>query len=109
VASILIDQLALFHVTPRFNQPGIIATGVDPERSRGKRPLSWWVERERLEWAMMHVSAKYAISVGGLWVAEARVPSYICRRTKMNAVFTIGVIVRPLHMYNASHYMTDSF
>lgn len=103
------ESVRVFHVSPGFNQGGIMTIGVDPERSRGKQLLSWWVTEERLQWALAHVSARYAVSVGGLWVFEATMPSYMLRRTKMNAVFTIGVIVRPSSGYNASHYLTSSF
>lgn len=97
----------VYHVTPGFNHAGIISVGVDPDRSRGKRLLSWWVSRDRLEWALAHVSAKYAVSVGALWVAEGRIPGYMLRRTRLNFVFCVGVVVRPSAFYNASHYLTD--
>lgn len=109
MANDLSTNVRVYHVTPGFNQPSIAATGVDPARSRGARQVSWWVTLPRLEWALAHVSARYTISVGALWVVESHVPEYLLRRTKMTSVFTLGVVVRPEKMYNGSHYLTDSF
>lgn len=109
MANDLTSNVRVYHVTPGFNQAAILAVGVDPAWSRGKREVSWWVTLPRLEWALAHVSARYAVSTGALWVVESHVPEYLLRRTKMTSVFTLGVVLRAEHMYNASHYLTDSF
>lgn len=101
--------LMLYHVSPGSNLDGILRVGVDPSKSRGAREVSWWVARERVEWALVHVSARYSVSTGGLWVFEARVPEYVPRRTKMLFVYTTALVIRPQAHFNASHYLTQTF
>lgn len=49
--------MELFHVTRAVDLPSIRATGLVVKRSKGKLPVVWMVERERLEWAWIHVAA----------------------------------------------------
>lgn len=99
----------LYHVSPARNLDAILSQGIDPSHSRGKQARSWWVERDRLEWALAHVSARTSTSVGGLWVFEAKIPVYLCMRTKFLFVFTLGVVVRADDYHNASHYLSLTF
>lgn len=58
--------MELYHVTLQMKEKMIKENGVDPKFAHGKMTVTWWVDRERLFWALAHVSAKYGIPVDGL-------------------------------------------
>jgi hypothetical protein len=58
--------MMLYHVTPRWNRSGIIERGVDPAKSHGKTPRSWWVSDARLFWAIAHIADYYNLHVNEL-------------------------------------------
>lgn len=50
-----------YHVSPTANQESIRVGGVDPEKSKGRLKVSWWVAECKLLWAITHVSARHHV------------------------------------------------
>lgn len=82
--------MPLYHVTPTSNLESILASGVEPELSKGARKLSWWVTRERLPWALAHCSIRHDIKVADLSVVSVYRPLKKGRKTRWP-----GVMVSP--------------
>jgi hypothetical protein len=53
--------MILYHITLNSNLNSIIDHGIDPEKSRGKLKVSWWVDETRIDWALAHVSARHNV------------------------------------------------
>lgn len=80
--------MILYHVTPSENNELIGRQGIDPTRSQGKRKVSWWVDIDRLGWAIAHCSARHHTAVDELsiWTMdESEVGSV--KRTRLPGVY----------------------
>jgi hypothetical protein len=82
--------MLLYHVSPRANRDSIIRLGVDPIFATGEHKYSWWVDRPRLEWAIIHVSAKYNLSVlqCDVFMADNRSIPRLRRADKIGLFYT---------------------
>lgn len=77
-----------FHVTPAKNVSNIEKCGVMAEYSQGARDVSWWVDRRRIEWAIMHVCQKYHLPPQEVWVCVAEFSSDgVLRRAPMVGLY----------------------
>lgn len=52
-------MITLYHVTTMDRIDSIEEFGLDPKFAQGKTKASWFVEASRLDWAIMHVSARH--------------------------------------------------
>lgn len=55
--------LCLYHVTTRYRLDLIVARGLDPYKSRGKKKVIWLVNSEKVAWAIAHVSIRHNVPV----------------------------------------------
>lgn len=53
----------LWHITSMSNLESILNLGIDPAFSTGKRLLSWYVKRKRIEDMILHISVRHNLSV----------------------------------------------
>lgn len=83
--------VTLYHVSLRENEASILAKGVLATRSRGKRTGSYWVAEENIVWAIVHVSARHAVSVNEILIYVAVIdPEEIdIQRTARPGVFFV--------------------
>lgn len=93
----------LFHVSPQANLSSILEHGVLPSYSQGKRAVSWFVDRNRLPWAIAHVSDRREISVHGLMVYTVLADAPYFRRTRLFGVYTAS---QPLFVWSYDSAIT---
>lgn len=86
--------ITLFHVTTKHNVNNIIARGIDPEKSVGKRKVSWFVEFENIMWAIAHTSNRKQVVTGDLAVFVVVVDEALLKRTRWRGVWTRDTITR---------------
>ena len=72
--------MKLYHATLKSNLESIKATGLDPNRSRGKEAVVWLHTRSRTEWAILHVATKNKCDVSEVVILEVNVPRSKLRR-----------------------------
>lgn len=53
----------LWHITSQSNLESILNIGIDPAFSAGKRDLSWYVKKNRIEDMILHISVRHNLSV----------------------------------------------
>jgi hypothetical protein len=98
--------MILYHVSPERNTANIQAHGVDPTLSEGARQVSWWVAREKLTWAIAHVSARHDLSARHIDVHTANIKAFgQVSRFATRGVFTSKCVVRPDRVLPASAYL----
>jgi len=85
----------LYHVTTRDRAAKIRGLGVLNTMSEGKRAWSYWVDEERLTWALAHVSVRRDVPVSALVIVVANHPEDELIRTGRSGVFARDVAVRP--------------
>lgn len=87
----MFGTVTLYHVSLRENEPSILKLGVLATKSRGKRIGSYWVTEDRLIWAILHVSARHAVSVNEIliYVATVDLEETDVQRTARPEVFFI--------------------
>jgi len=83
----------LYHVTPAKNRRWINAQGVRPDKSKGKKHVSYWVNENMLIWAIAHVSKRHNVPTRS--IAICAVPNHMIAvvNTKWNGVWTCDHIV----------------
>jgi len=100
---LLIDSL--FHATPYWNFTPILKTGVDPKMSRGQLPVSWWVDAERVGWAVKHVAVRYCCDIREVIVFEiAEKPRAYFFIAPQEGVHRTGQLLRPIAIYPAYNW-----
>jgi hypothetical protein len=80
-------QRHLYHVTLTANLPSIQLGGLDPTRSKGKRPLVWLVTASRIHWAIAHCCMRHNCSVGALTVCQVTTDQSKLVRTRLRGVW----------------------
>jgi hypothetical protein len=63
-----VGSLVIFHVTPAENIPSIHLQGICPSYAKGKMQASWYVSKQRIEWALIHTSVAHHVSIDELAV-----------------------------------------
>lgn len=86
--------ITLFHVTTKHNVNNIIAQGIDPDRSVGKRKVSWFVEFENIMWAIAHTSNRKQVVTGDLGVFVVVVDVTLLKKTRWKGVWTRESVTR---------------
>lgn len=71
----MINPDVVFHVSPIANLDSIRLNGISPEFSKGNIKASWYVTEARLEWAVIHVAAKYDLRVSEIAVWAVFAPN----------------------------------
>jgi len=84
----------LYHVTPQWNTASIREIGVAPLFSQGRRAWTYWVDENRLIWALAHVSSKRGIPVSQLVVVVANHPEDELIRTCFTGVYARDVVIK---------------
>jgi len=84
----------LYHVTPAWNTTSIQQIGVAPTFSRGRRFWSYWVDEERLLWALAHVSNCHCIAVSELAIFSVDFKQRFIR-TGLKGVYIRKVVTIP--------------
>lgn len=87
--------MKLFHVTLGENLDGIHKYGVLPALSTGRKPRTWWIDRESVIWGIAHISARYRVPVTKLAVCEAQIPSNFYHRWITPGVYYVRVVIHP--------------
>ena len=72
--------MILFHATPKANLESIQATGLDPDRSKGKEALVWLHTQSRREWAILHTATKHKCDISEVSILEVNIPRSKLRR-----------------------------
>ena len=72
--------MKLYHATPIENLENIKATGLDPNRSKGKESLVWLHTQSRREWAILHTARKHQVSFEEVAIIAVDIPRYKLRR-----------------------------
>lgn len=80
-----IPSLVLFHVTPMENVHLIQQGGIDPRKSKGKMPVSWYVAKRHIEWAVVHCSVAHHV-----YPDELAVISILAKGSDMTTFFVPG-------------------
>lgn len=89
----------LYHVTPDTNLQGILASGINPQKSLGKRKTSYLVTKSMIAWALAHVAMRKRVPVCRLLVLEVWVYPWELLHTHQKGVY---VITEP-HMATVVH------
>jgi len=78
----------LYHVTTPDGARGITKVGyVNPYLAQGRRKASYWVDEDRLVWALAHVSALHGVPVNMLVIVVANHMEDMLFRTALPGVF----------------------
>jgi len=85
----------LYHITLARNANSILEFGVNLEWSRGLVPVSYWVDEDRVPWALAHVSQRKRVPVNELVIAVCSHDEAELIRTRLSGVFIRRVTVYP--------------
>jgi len=101
----------LFHVTPAANYDGIHTHGVNPACSQGRLKSSWWVEENRLLWAIAHVSARHHVPVDeiDIWATTRDCEHRRFIRFATEGVYRLEHATHADWVCNAEHYISGSW
>jgi hypothetical protein len=58
----------LYHVTTSSSVTSISENGISPKYSQGKLKVAWYVNRQNINWSLIHVSAHKLAHIGDLYV-----------------------------------------
>lgn len=83
----------LYHVTTRYRADLIAARGIDPERSKGKRKVSWYVDQAKVDWAIAHVSIRHNCPVANIVVIPVMMGIRHFNLTQFKDVYTCAEVV----------------
>ena len=72
--------MKLYHATLKSNLESIKATGLDPNRSKGKESLIWLHTASRREWAILHTQTRHQCEVSEVAIIAVDVPRPKLRR-----------------------------
>lgn len=97
----------LYHVTPTENVDRIRREGVDPAMSRGKRRWAWYVEPERLTWAIAHVCLKHNTTPAKLAVFYVDVPPQVRLKTAWGGIYVAHKTCRVFEFRPAAELLDD--
>lgn len=98
-------NIEVFHVSPKENLTSILNKGVLPQLSRGREKVSWWVTREKMAWALAHVSARHSVAVDSLDVFPAFVNVEMLMKTAWEGVYRVRYTIKPEHGTAAASYL----
>ena len=76
----------LYHVTIGGNLDSIWADGIDPHYSKGKFEAAWYVSKERLLWAVLHVVDRHDCKLDDIFVIAVSIDWRLMRRTNKTGV-----------------------
>jgi hypothetical protein len=93
-----------YHVSPSKNRSSIMLTGIDPLLATGNAAKVWVVDKSRIEWAIIHCSARHAVSVLELDVWAVKEPLKKPRRTSTSGVYTYSQVLHPETWRKAREY-----
>jgi len=99
----------LFHISPAENHASIEKMGIEPYYSKGARKVSWYVDVDRLLWAMAHCSARHGVSVDKLNVYA--IPSASVRklsRSRWQGVFMSSCRNEPTAYFSAAQEVQEN-
>lgn len=81
----------LYHVTTVDSVDGIVNNGIDPDRSTGKLKASWYVSKNNIQWAILHVCNRHHREPADVFVCRTVVNWSAMRRTaKPNVFYTLN-------------------
>ena len=72
--------MKLYHATPIKNLESINATGLDPNRAKGKEKLNWLHTASRRYWAICHTAKRHKCNVDEIIILQVDVPRSKLRR-----------------------------
>ena len=101
------EYLTVFHVSPDFNIGNILKRGILPSMSRGKEQVSWYVVRDRIEWALAHVSDRWKVPVSCIAVFEVHAPVEALARTGHSGVYKARQSLKALRALPAHHFIEE--
>ena len=85
----------LYHVTIESNVSGITNEGVRPDLAQRNHKASWWVSKQRLEWAMLHTSARHGTPIEKLFVCAALIYWEDMKRTNLMGIYYTYELIHP--------------
>lgn len=89
------SRRTLYHVTPNWNLENIKRFGVSPQFAQSVRKWTYWVDEERLLWALAHTSLKHSVPVGMLLVCVSLQDESELTRTHMRGVYARLIPITP--------------
>jgi len=99
--------MRLYHVSPAKNYEYIFWGGLQPSFALGARKVVWLVTRDKVVWALAHVSARHSVSVDelGVFVVDASLADI--RRTRWAHVFTCERRIEVARMDEVGEYLDE--
>lgn len=88
-------QYKLLHVTPILNIDSIEALGLRPDYAEGRRHVIWMCDRERLPWALAHISIRRALPVRDLMVCTLALHEEELIKTRWKGVYVSKSVLLP--------------
>lgn len=76
-----VQQGILYHVTIGSNVDSIWDNGIDPAYSKGKFDASWYVTKDNILWAILHVADRHDCKLDDIFVCAVLVDWKSMRRT----------------------------
>ena len=101
------DYLILFHVTPESNLASIRVNGVDPKYSSGVFKRSLFVQKSKLEWSIIHVSARHHLPTDKLYIFTFDVRRSLVTRFATKGVYYSTNVIEPESWFPAMGYEID--
>jgi len=86
--------MRLFHITTVSRKHSILATGIDPSYSQGKRRECWYVTADRLHWAILHVMARKQVQLGDVCVLDVIIPDDELTK-RWRGIYTLDTVCYP--------------
>lgn len=95
-----------YHVTSiRALHQILASTGIDPNRATGRRKWAWYVQRERVSWAIAHVMHKHGLILPEVVVCKVRSNRKVMRHTHLEGFFSCTRVYMPVSYESAAEWL----
>jgi len=83
----------VYHVTHINTVDAIVRLGVNPKFSQGKRAVCWFVSRENIANAIVHVAYRHEWLLGQMSVMRCPVAAYQLQHTAWGGVYLSKLVI----------------
>lgn len=106
IKKILQGTTVLYHVTDEGNTGSISQNGVSPAYSMGKKQVSWYVSRQKIEWAILHVAVRHRLYVQDIVICAVLVDWPNVKRSGQVGLYYVNYPLFPESFAAAEKFMS---
>lgn len=95
-----------YHVTTYEAAKGIIDDNcVDPNKSQGKQNVAWYVNRNKITWAIAHVCQRHDCKIEDVAIITVQTPTGGMMKGSKVGTFCTHLKLHPVEMVSASMWL----